>query len=379
MVVMTNVFEVANALVSHVRQAYPQDVAMVAYYGSHATGAASDRSDLDLYFIPDNGNARSLYRSFIVDGRAFEFWPVSWEFAEKIAAGKHHWAVAPSIIANARVLYSRSEADLARFEALKTKIADLQKPENKGELLARAWETYITAPFYLETLRLACARRDILGARRTGCQLVNAVLDCLALVNQTFLARDWTSDIEPVRNLIRKPEQTLELIEVVTTSGDAVRIRCAAEDLLRRTREILVCEQRENKNSSSIQEDLDGYYAAIHEYTAKIISACEQRNLVKVGYWTSLMQSETALMLAQANGHADLSEVNLYSEYGAYMGSLGWPDMVQAMETGDFGCIADQARGFAHKAGDYLSAHSVPLHVYGTLAEAQSYIRGTGE
>lgn len=45
---MMNVFEVANALVSHAQQAYALDVAIVAYYGSYATGTASDRSDLDL-------------------------------------------------------------------------------------------------------------------------------------------------------------------------------------------------------------------------------------------------------------------------------------------------------------------------------------------
>jgi hypothetical protein len=376
---MINVFEVANALVSHVKQAYALDVAIVAYYGSYATGTASDRSDLDLYYIPDDGKADSLYRSFVLDGRAFEFWPVSWEFAEKIASGKHHWAVAPSIIANARVLYSRSDADLARFDALKAKIADLQQPENKSILVARAWDAYKTAPFYFETLRLSCADQDISGARRMGCQLINVVLDCLALINQSFLARDWTSDIEPVRNLIRKPEQTLELIKVIMTSGDVFQIQSAAEDLLRATREILICEQQENKTSSRMDEVFGEYYAAIYDYVGKIISACEQQNLIKASYWASMMQNEVALMLAQVNGHAGLSEVNFYGEYGAYLISLGWPNMVQAIETGDFGYIAEQAREFAHKVKDYLVVHSIPLHVYGTLEDAQSYIRGVGE
>ncbi len=376
---MINVFEVANALVSHVQQAYALDVAIVAYYGSYATGTASARSDLDLYYIPDNGKAESLYRSFVVDGRAFEFWPVTWEFAEKIASGKYHWAVAPSILANAHVLYSRSDADLARFDTLKAKIANLQKPENKSILVACAWDTYKTAPFYFETLRLSCANQDLLGTRRMGCQLVNVVLDCLALINQSFLARDWTSDIEPVRNFIRKPEQTLELIKVIMTSGDVVRIQCAAEDLLRGTREILVCEQQENKNSSNLHEVFGGYYAAIYDYVGKIISACEQQNLIKASYWASLMQNEVALMLAQVNGHTGLSEVNFYSEYGTYLISLGWPNMVQAIEIKNFEYIAEQAREFAHKVKDYLVAHSVPLHVYGTLEDAQSYLRGIGE
>jgi hypothetical protein len=375
---MTSVFEIANALVAHVQQAYVQNIAIVAYYGSYATGVASDRSDLDLYYIPDDGKADALYRSFVVDGRAFEFWPVSWEFAEKIASGKHRWAVAPSILMNARVLYSRSDADVARFDALKAKIVSLQQPENKSILVACAWDTFKTAPFYLETLRLSCERQDVLGTRVMGYRLVNVVLDCLALVNQSFLARDWTSDLEPVRNLIRKPEQTLELIEVIMTSHDVARIECAADEFLRATRDILVCEQRENQNVSILHEVFGGYYPAIYDYVGKIISACEQRNLIKASYWASLMQDEVALMLAQIHSHASLSGMNMYSEYGAYLRSLGWPDMVQAIETKDFGYIAEQARGFAHKAKDYLAAHSVPLNVYETLEDAQAYICGAG-
>jgi hypothetical protein len=170
---MIDVLQVANALVSHVQKAYAQNVAIVAYYGSYAMDTASAGSDLDMYYIPDAGKAESLYRSFVVAGIPFEFWPVSWEFAEEIASGKHRWAVAPSILTNARVLYWRSDADLERFDALKAQIASLQKPENKSVLVARAWDTFQTAPFYLETLRLSCACQDVLGTRWMGCQLAN--------------------------------------------------------------------------------------------------------------------------------------------------------------------------------------------------------------
>lgn len=376
---MLDVFQIANAWVSQVQKAYAQDVAIVAYYGSYALGTASERSDLDLYYIPETEKAAALYRSFIVNGVPFEFWPVSWALAEKIASGKHRWSVAPSILVNAHVLYARSEADLTRFDALKAQIMHLQKPENKSVLVAQAWDVFQTASFHLETLRRACACQDVLGARWIGCQLVNAVLDCLALVNQTFFVRDWTSDFESIRHLHHKPAQTIELIEVITTSKNVVQIQLNAEDLLMLTRDILVCEQCENKKSVSLAEALGGYYAAIQEYTNKINSACEQRNLIKAGYWASQMQTELALMLAQVNTHTGWSRVNFYSEYGAYLNSLGWPNLAQAIETQDFEYIAKQARGFAKKAEYYLIAHSVPLNEFKTLEEAEAYLCGAGE
>jgi len=205
---------------------------------------------------------------------------------------------------------------------------------------------------------------------------VNAVLDCLALINQTFFGRDWSSDLGLVRQLERRPAQLPELIEAVTTSSDPARIQQAAEELLTGTREVLVCAQRENRKPVSAVDVLGGYYPAIREYTNKIESACRQQNLVKASYWAAKMQSELALMLAQVETQTGLSEVNFYSEYGTYLDSLNWPNMTQALDTRDFGYIANQALDLAQKVKSYLAAHSAPLNEFMTLEAAQAYIQG---
>jgi predicted nucleotidyltransferase len=374
-----DVFQVANAFVSHVQKGYAQEVALVAYYGSYAIGKATDGSDLDMYYIPEDGKAKGLYRSFIVDGIPFEFWPVSWAFAEKIASGKHRWSVAPSILVNARVLYARSEADLARYEALKTQIVDIQKPENKSIALARAWEAFQAAPFYLEMLRYAGTKQDVVGTRWMGCQLVGAVLDCLTLVNQTFFARDWTSELESMQQLRCKPTQLVALIETITTAREPLRIQGAAEELLRATREIVVSEQSANYQTVTMSELLDGYYTAICEYASKIYSACKRENLVKASYWAAKLQTELAFLLAQSSAQVGESDMNLYSEYGSTLTSLGWPDLVEAIATRDFDYIARQVQEFIAQARAYLIAHSVALNEYKTLEAAQAYIQGQGK
>lgn len=376
---MVAAFQIAEALVAHVRQTYAQEVALVACYGSQALGTASAGSDLDVYYIPASEKAGALYRSFVVAGIPCEFWPVSWEFAEQIAAGKQRWAVAPSILVNAHVLYARSAADLARFEALQAQIENLQKPENKSRLVAQAGDTFRTVPVYLELLRLACARQDVLGARWLGCQFVNGVVDCLALVNQTFLRRDWTVELEALRQFPCKPDRTPELIEVIVTSGEPAQVQQAAEALFQATRDILVREQTADQESVAPSAAWGGYTAAIREYTHKIVSACGQRNLIKASYVAAQMQSELARMLAQTRPRANVSALNLYSEYAADLTALGWPDLARAIETRDFGYIAEQAQAFAHKAEAYLAAQAVPLNVYETLADAQAYIGGADQ
>ncbi|MDP2857526.1 MAG: nucleotidyltransferase domain-containing protein, partial [Bacillota bacterium] len=88
---MHNVFDVASILVSHAVKSHGQDIAIIAYYGSHATGRASPSSDLDMFYIPDEDKASTLGSQFVLDGLPYDFWPVSWQLAERIADARHHW------------------------------------------------------------------------------------------------------------------------------------------------------------------------------------------------------------------------------------------------------------------------------------------------
>jgi predicted nucleotidyltransferase len=51
-----DVFVVAETLVNHIRSKCPDDIAIIAYYGSFANGTATKRSDLDFFFIPATSN-----------------------------------------------------------------------------------------------------------------------------------------------------------------------------------------------------------------------------------------------------------------------------------------------------------------------------------
>ena len=50
---MSDVFEIAEILVSHAVRAHQDEIAIIAYYGSYAKGLASPTSDLDIFYIPD--------------------------------------------------------------------------------------------------------------------------------------------------------------------------------------------------------------------------------------------------------------------------------------------------------------------------------------
>jgi len=136
---MPDVFKIAEILVSHAVRAHKDEVAIIAYCGSYAKGTASPTSDLDVYYIPDEGKAKSLSSQFIIDGLPYDFWAVPWKFAEDIANARSRrpWAVAASLIADTKVLYHRSQEDLDRFNALKARIKELTRPESRKIMVER--------------------------------------------------------------------------------------------------------------------------------------------------------------------------------------------------------------------------------------------------
>jgi hypothetical protein len=369
-----DVFGVADLLVDLTRRTRGDSVAIIAYYGSYAIGTASEKSDLDIYYIPDDDKAGDLYRSLVYDGRAFEFWPVSWDFAGRIASGKHRWSVAPSIIANAQVVYARSEADRARFVALHDQIAALQMPEKRLAMVRQALETFKAAAFHLDRMGLALSHEDPLGARWAGIELINVLLDCLALASQTFFPRTWSADLAQLDLLTVQPEGLCESIETIV-SGDDLHINFnTAADLVMATRAVLFEQQQSVADPVPAQRMFSGYYAGVYEYVLKVVSACARNDRVAAGAIATQLQAETALMLAQAETGLPVSDFNVCCEYRAVLDEHGFPDMAAAVGSADFDRIAALAWEFDARARAYFDSAGVPLAVAETVDELKALI-----
>jgi hypothetical protein len=132
---MVDVFAVADIIVKHINTHYPQDVAIVGYYGSYLQGRATERSDLDFFFIPATPRGKQVELQFIIDGISFDFWPIGWDRAERMSTSED-WST--TIIADCELLYVRSEEDLARFMKLRRTISSMREPSNTLTFINRA-------------------------------------------------------------------------------------------------------------------------------------------------------------------------------------------------------------------------------------------------
>jgi len=361
---MTDVFKIAEILVSHAVQVHGEKVAIIACYGSYAKGLASPTSDLDIFYIPDEGKAESLSSQFVLDGLPYDFWPVSWELAEDIANAKSErpWAVSASLIADAKVLYHRSQEDLDRFNALKARIAELTKPESRSIMVGRALDEFRTTLFQLGQMRLAAASGDVAGMHWAGWKFTGSAVNCLALVNQTYFTRGWGANLSQVLQMPRKPADLEDTLRGILAPEEPESVLERAARLATEVRGILLAAQASLSETSAARDVFKDFFFVV-EYVGKVLSACERMDVLAAGSAAFHLQEEICQLMNKVERGFYGADFNLLGEYTGAYEKAGFPDLLEFASRGDLAALATQARKLDEKVRAWFERHAVDLNI----------------
>ena len=373
---MADVFEVAQILVSHALRVYGEHVALIAYYGSYAKGLASPTSDLDMFYIPDDGRAKSLSIAFVLDGLPYDFWPVSWKMAEEIANARSHrpWADSASLIADAKVLYHRSQADLERFGALQARIAELIAPESRGIMVVRALDAFKMTLFQLGQMRLAAESDDVAGLRWAGHKLASNAVNCLALVNQTYFSKGWGANLAQVLELAQSPPDLEEMLKAIMLPQSPEDLLAQAERLATEVRRVLRSAQLSVAVKSDASDAFNEFYFFMVEYVSKILSACERRDTVAAASAAFHLQEEICQLMNKVDRGFYGTDFNLLGEYSSGYREAGFPDLLEPASRGDLPALAAQARRLDEHVRTWFGNHSIDLNVFENPADLQRFL-----
>jgi Nucleotidyltransferase domain. len=321
---MLNVFEVADSLVKHIQSNYPDEIAIIAYYGSYAQGTATARSDLDFFFIPASAAAYRHSLQFIVNDICFDFWPISWERAERMAAFEE---LNVSIIADCKLLYVRSEEDLNRFMELREQI---NAAASKGmEFIKKAEEQLRDASAHLCAIAISGSRHanQLTLFRLEAREFLVHILNSVSLLNRTYFTKGWGKNAEQISALIHKPDQLEALMQTIMQSGSCTEIRESCDQLFQNAIRLLT-QQKELYNVGPKYTDrMKGFYEEIKGNFDKILTACEKNDYSSAYFWGIGVQGEIARALFYAekgywpaSSDTALGVMELYTR-------LGFPDL----------------------------------------------------
>lgn len=359
------VFEVADILIQHALETHGSDIAIIAYYGSWAKGTATANSDLDICFIPANDQALALSSTFVIDGRPFDFWPVSWEFAEALASARSHrpWAVSASLIADAKILYARSTADRQRFAGLQARIQDLTSPGQRTTMINNALEAFKEVLFQSGQMRLATASGDEAGFRWASLQLVNGVANSLALANQTYFSKGWGANMAEILDLEIKPDGLAMMIKAILFSERFAEALDQANKLVNEVRDILLVAQQSTAVPATAREQFQGFYYFIVEYKEKTLSASRRGDTAAAYYAAAMLQEQICQLLHRVDAGYFPQPFNHLGEYHGGYHSHGFPDLITIAARGDLESLDAAVEKLDEQMQNWLVNQGLDLQV----------------
>jgi len=361
---LLNVMNVADTLLDHIKAHYSQEIAIVAYYGSYAQGTATKRSDLDLYFIPASSKGYQASIQFVLQDISFDFWPISWERAERMAAYQESKT---SIIADSVLLYSRSDEDLARFRSLQQTINDL--PKNLELFLDRAEEQLQHAYVHLYKLSKAKLGEDISYFHHAASDVLIHVLSCLALLNRSYIKSGWGKNINQILNFTLKPPLLKEQIDSIMQANTPARIRAACEHLTENVLSLWMTERATLAKPPSYSERMTGFFEEIKGNLDKLKTACEAGDYQIAYFGTLGVQEEIARFMYYAEQGYWPTSLAPNLDYQRFYLAAGMPDLVSMLDSQDFRPLHEAVIQLESNLERFLLAHSVPINRYESLEQ----------
>lgn len=271
-----NVFDVSSALIERIQRDYAEDVAIAAYYGSYTDGTATERSDLDFFYIPANPKGYNAGLSFILNGISFDFWPIDWERAGRMARLEDSKT---GILADCKLLYVRSDEDLERFNNLKLQIKDMRSFEGEEKFLDMAEAKLKSVyPFLLE-MRRAGIGQALSFYRLQAFEVVAPVLEAIALANRTYLRKGWGKNLTEIYNLPVRPAELEQVMNTIMQSAEPPAIIGACEFLVDSVKGVI--DDRRSllqPPTPDYARRAEGFFEEFKGLLDKVQSACERKD-----------------------------------------------------------------------------------------------------
>ncbi|HSP48349.1 MAG TPA: nucleotidyltransferase domain-containing protein [Clostridiaceae bacterium] len=324
--------KLAHEFVEKIRRDYPQDISIVAIYGSYVYDELTEFSDLDLFFIPKTQRGYKMTQAFIYKDIGMDFWPISWERAESMA----NYEDMVSLIAEAEVIYYGDESDKERFQNLKKRIIHGLSRE---DFVHKAKESVRQAcDVYFEMLD---DKEDFHRVKVLSVGVMKHLAQALVLNDNTYVKRGGEKFIRQAGATKKTPDEFTGVCRELAESKDSESIISYCQNLISSVRRTIFAETAKGHED---RDYYDGFYEELKSTYNKIHSACEENNCMSALLAMESIEMETENYLGRESKE-----------------KLRLPDLAEALDVQDFSILATAAREHENLLVDFLDANNVPV------------------
>lgn len=289
-----------------IKENYADDISLAV---SHTTLSLDDSGRKISYYVPRTKRGEELARTFILDGVGYDIWCVPWDRLEQFANLKEYNI---TCLADAELLYARTEEDRRRFQALRqTLAANLADPALMRSL---ALEAYAQAKSLYSELLFSQGGDAKMGAGYVLDYLARAV----AFTNRTYFKHTQTAQLEELARMPLVPEGFAELYRDIIREKEenlqkekCYRLICTVQDFLLQNapesaEEAVSCPEHNFQDLADWYAELSYTWLRIRRYTS-------EGDATKSYMWGIFLQSE----LNQVCGDFGLRKMDLMSAFDA--------------------------------------------------------------
>lgn len=289
-----------------VKEKYADDIALII---AHSTLRMNPDEKTMSYFVPCTKKGESFARTFILEGVGYDIWGIPWERLEGFADLAEYNI---TVLADAEVLYARTEEDRERFLGLQKRLA--QNLANRDKMRSCALEAYAQAK-NLYTQMLFAEKCDVrLGAGYVLDYLARAI----AFTNLRYFKASQTEQLKELADMSDVPEGFADMYLAVIREKSEPGQKELCFRLIGLVRDFLL---KASPDSDSAQkrpreqnfQDLADWYGELSYTWLRLRHYTACGDAVKVYMWGIMLQNE----LNQVCGDFGLEKMHLMDAYDA--------------------------------------------------------------
>ncbi|MHB1457785.1 MAG: hypothetical protein ACYC0V_12825 [Armatimonadota bacterium] len=329
--------ELADWAVRKIETEYKDDVCLLLEHNT--LRLEEDRDGVDFsYYIPATNRANCLARTFIVDGIGYDLFPMSWERIEDIAELNE---VITTCLADAEILFARSEVDRQRFGSLQARlVANLQNPHMMYKK-ALAW--FNTAmDMYQEIL----FEESICKVRENAGHICNLLALSIACINGKYFKHGQTDQISEILSMNDIPVRFVDLYEQIIYTKMIDEQKRLCHDIISVMKKFLD-DHNTDAVPAVVNPDAAGLAAWYQElsYTwRRVYHWCNADSPINAYLWCCLLQNEVNRVGAE-NGIDDL-------------------DILSYFDADNLSAFRKRAEYMEQKIIDFIEANGVTIDSY---------------
>lgn len=334
--------DLADWAIRKIESEFRDDVCLLTEYRTLWLDTDKDLASFSCY-VPATSRAGALARTFIINGIGYDLFPISWERYERFAEVKEYNS---TCLADARILWARSENDRKRFESLQARLfANLKNPHLMQQ---RALDWIATA---VESHREMLFDDRLYKVREHAGRVCNVLSLAVACMNLRYLPHGQTGQIRELRGMEKVPQGFTELYERIVRARTADEQKRLCHDMIVLTKAFAAADDpdmRPKKGQPDFQELADWYQELSYTWR-RVYHFCKANEPVHAYVWCCFLQEEVDALGMEF----DIAE----------------RDILSAFDADDLPALRRRAERIEQVFVDAIQASGVAIDAYSTVEE----------